>query len=83
VLGDSGVNLSLEFHTPKRLPDDWDAVQNFRLLAFVDWANVWIYQPIAPTRGLARLTSAGMGLSVLSAGERQYGSAAGGFQNGL
>ena len=65
VLGDSGINLSLEFLTPKLLPEDWEAVQNFRLLAFVDWANVWTYNPIEPTPDLAKLASTGIGLRML------------------
>ena len=65
LLGDSGINLSLEFQTPKLVPDDWEEVQNFRLLAFVDWANLWTYHPIAPTPGLAKLASTGMGLRML------------------
>ena len=65
LLGDSGVNLSLEFHTPKLVPNDWDDLQNLRLLAFIDWANLWTYQPLAPTPGLSQLASTGMGLRLL------------------
>ena len=42
VLGDDGINLSLEFYTPRLIPIDWEEVQNLRLFAFVDWANVLI-----------------------------------------
>jgi hemolysin activation/secretion protein len=62
LLGDHGINLSLELYTPKLLPEGWGKVQNFRLLAFVDWANLWTEQPIAPTPELTKLASTGLGL---------------------
>jgi len=65
LLGDHGINLSLEMHTPRLVPDDWQQVQNLRLLAFVDWANVWTINPIAPTPAQSKLASTGMGLRSL------------------
>ncbi|MCX7103550.1 MAG: BamA/TamA family outer membrane protein [Methylobacter sp.] len=62
LLGDHGVNLSFELHTPKLGPSDWEKVQNLRLLTFVDWANLWTFNPIAPTPGSTNLASAGMGV---------------------
>ena len=62
LLGDQGVNLSLELHTPKLAPADGEKLQNIRLLTFVDWANLWTHNPIAPTPGLTKLASAGMGM---------------------
>lgn len=62
LLGDHGVNLSLELHSPGLLPMDWESVQNFRLLTFFDWANLWTVAPIAPTPASAHLASAGIGL---------------------
>jgi len=62
LLGDHGVNLSLELQTPHLLPGDWDDSQNLRLLSFFDWANIWIDHPIAPTPATAHLASAGIGL---------------------
>ncbi len=65
LLGDHGINLSLELYTPKLVSEDWDTVENFRLLAFVDWVNLWTQQPIAPTPDLAKLASTGLGLRLL------------------
>ncbi len=61
-LGDHGINLSLELHSPRLLPSDWETVQNFRLLGFIDWAGLWIDSPLPPTPGYTELASAGMGL---------------------
>jgi len=61
VLGDNGLNLSMEVHTPKLLPGDWDSVQNFRALAFADWAGLWSSN-LPPTPSYATLASAGLGL---------------------
>ncbi len=62
LLGDHGVNLSMELHSPRLLPDDWEALQNMRLLTFFDWANLWTNAPIAPTPASALLASTGIGL---------------------
>jgi hemolysin activation/secretion protein len=62
LLGDQGVNLSLEFHTPRLVPSEWETVQNLRLLTFIDWANLWTNHVLAPTPGFTRLASAGMGM---------------------
>ncbi len=61
-LGDHGVNLSLELHSPQLLPTTWDAVQNFRALGFVDWAGLWTNDPLPPTEAYTELASAGLGL---------------------
>ncbi|MCQ8105762.1 BamA/TamA family outer membrane protein [Methylomonas sp. SURF-2] len=61
-LGDHGVNLSLELHTPKLVPADWDSVQNLRLLGFVDWAGLWTNDPLPPTEAYTELAAAGLGL---------------------
>lgn len=62
LLGDHGVNLSLELQTPHLLSGDWEDSQNLRLLTFFDWANIWIDNPIAPTPAAAHLASTGIGL---------------------
>jgi hemolysin activation/secretion protein len=62
LLGDHGVNLSLEVQTPHLLPSAWEESQNLRLLTFFDWANIWIENPIAPTPATAQLASTGIGL---------------------
>lgn len=61
LLGDQGVNLSVELQTPHLLPNDWVDSQNLRLLTFFDWANIWIINPIAPTPPTAQLASTGIG----------------------
>jgi hemolysin activation/secretion protein len=66
VLGDNGINLSLELYTPRLVPLEWEEIQNLRLFAFVDWANVWTYQPLPPTPALAKLASTGMGMRLLT-----------------
>ena len=60
-LGDHGANLSLELYSPKLAPDDWDSVQNLRILAFADWAALWTANQ-APTPEYYELASVGMGL---------------------
>lgn len=65
LLGDDGVNLSLELQSPKLLPDTWESAQNLRLLMFFDWANLWTIAPIAPTSASAQLASTGIGLRSL------------------
>ncbi|QSA99035.1 ShlB/FhaC/HecB family hemolysin secretion/activation protein [Methylococcus sp. EFPC2] len=61
-LGDDGLNLSLELQSPKHTPDAWEAVQNLRLLVFVDWGYLWVLDPLPGNPGAYRLASAGMGL---------------------
>lgn len=65
LLGDNGVNLSLEFYSPKLVGKELESVQNLRVFSFVDWANIWTYQPIAPTPGSSQLASTGVGLRML------------------
>lgn len=62
VLGDHGLNLGLELHGPSLFAQARDNVQNFRLLAFVDWATIRTMAPIAPTPSTVRLASFGAGL---------------------
>jgi len=62
LLGDHGVNLSVELQSPHLLPGKWEDSQNLRLLSFFDWANIWTNNPIAPTPATAHLASAGIGL---------------------
>ncbi|ATG90297.1 ShlB/FhaC/HecB family hemolysin secretion/activation protein [Methylomonas koyamae] len=62
LLGDHGVNLSLELYSPHLLPNDIDTAQNLRLLGFIDWAHLWTDAPIAPTPANETLAAAGIGL---------------------
>lgn len=61
LLGDHGANLSIELYTPKLVPSAWESVQNLRILAFADWAGLWINDPLPPTPAFAELASAGLG----------------------
>ena len=61
VLGDNGLNLSMELHSPKLFSNEWESVQNFRALAFAEWAGLWSSN-LAPTPANTFLASAGMGL---------------------
>ncbi len=61
-LGDHGVNLSLELHTPKLVPNAWEAIQNLRLLGFFDWAGLWTEDPLPPTEAFTELSAVGLGL---------------------
>jgi hemolysin activation/secretion protein len=65
LLGDNGVALSMELHSPKLVNKEIDSVQNLRVFSFVDWANIWTYQPIAPTPSSSQLASTGVGLRML------------------
>jgi hemolysin activation/secretion protein len=62
LLADEGVNLSVELYTPRLAPDDWESLQNLRLLTFFDWANLWTIAPLAPTLPISHLASSGVGL---------------------
>ena len=65
VLGDQGVNLSVELYTPRLAPDAWEIVQNLRLLTFFDWATLWTMAQIAPTPATTQLAAGGVGLRTL------------------
>ena len=65
LLGDNGVALSMELHSPKLVNKEVESVQNLRVFSFVDWANIWTYQPIAPTPSSSQLASTGVGLRML------------------
>lgn len=61
-LGDDGVNLSLEWHSPQLKPEGWDFAQNLRAHVFFDYAYLWIQDVLAPSPRYYRLASTGMGL---------------------
>jgi hemolysin activation/secretion protein len=62
-LGDDGVNLSAELYSPRLVPDDWaEQVQNLRLLAFYDWAYLWIRDALPGTPNHYQLAATGLGL---------------------
>jgi hemolysin activation/secretion protein len=61
-LGDDGVNLSVELHSPQLFPADWEQVQSLRALAFFDWAYLWIQQPLPQNPSYYHLAGTGLGL---------------------
>ncbi len=61
VLADEGVMGSMELYSPRLVPDDWNFINNFRLLAFADAANGWIKQASAGQDRSIALYSAGVG----------------------
>ncbi|WP_374088455.1 ShlB/FhaC/HecB family hemolysin secretion/activation protein [Methylomicrobium lacus] len=61
-LGDDGVNLSLELQSPMLKRQGWDAVDNLRLHAFMDYAYLWIQKPLEGNPDYYRLAGAGLGL---------------------
>lgn len=61
VLGDDGLNLSMELYSPRLLADTQEMVQNFRALAFADWAGLWASNQSVASE-YAQLASTGLGL---------------------
>jgi hemolysin activation/secretion protein len=61
-LGDNGVNLSTELHSPNLFPANWgDVFQNLRALTFVDWGYLWVQQPLSGSPSYYKLASTGAG----------------------
>jgi hemolysin activation/secretion protein len=62
-LADNGVSGSLELYSPRLVPDDWENTKDFRLLAFVDGAELWLLDNVTPTTpSHSSLASTGLGL---------------------
>jgi hemolysin activation/secretion protein len=61
-LGDDGINLSIELHSPQLKPKSWDFAQNLRAHVFFDYAYLWIQDVLAPNPSYYRLAGTGMGL---------------------
>jgi hemolysin activation/secretion protein len=61
-LGDDGINLSLELHSPSLLPDSLEFAQDLRVLAFFDWAYLWILDPLPQQPKSYQLAATGVGL---------------------
>jgi hemolysin activation/secretion protein len=62
VLGDHGVNASLELYSPPLEPANWDFVQSLRALIFTEGAKLWVVKPLPGTPREYELASAGAGL---------------------
>jgi hemolysin activation/secretion protein len=61
-LGDNGVNLSAELHSPSLVPAGWGWLDYFRALTFFDWAYLWIQQPLPQNPSYYQLAATGLGL---------------------
>ncbi|MDP2030732.1 MAG: ShlB/FhaC/HecB family hemolysin secretion/activation protein [Thiobacillus sp.] len=62
ALGDEGFNLTLEGRTPNFARHLTDALDDLRLLAFVDGGNVYIQQPLPSQKANFTLAGTGIGL---------------------
>jgi hemolysin activation/secretion protein len=64
ALGDNGLNISMEIYTPKLLMSDWEKLENFRALAFAEWAGIWSRNMglLPPQNTHFSLASTGLGL---------------------
>jgi hemolysin activation/secretion protein len=65
VLGDDGVNASLELYSPDLGTLGPEGLNELRFLAFADVARVWIRSPLPGTAGSYELVSAGVGFRSL------------------
>ena len=61
-LGDDGVNLSIELHSPRLVPLEWEAFNNIRALTFFDWGYLWIKEPLPLNPSWYHLAATGVGL---------------------
>lgn len=60
-LGDHGLNLSMEWQSPAWQSADW-MIQNLRTHVFLDYAHLWIRQPLAGNPADYQLLGTGVGL---------------------
>jgi hemolysin activation/secretion protein len=65
VLGDDGVNASLELYGPDLRRLGLEGLDELRFLAFTDAARVWVRSPLRGTPGTYELVSAGAGFRSL------------------
>lgn len=61
-LGDDGVNLSVEWQSPKLVPDSWEFSQELRAHSFIDYAYLNIQSPLPGNPDHYVLAGAGVGL---------------------
>ena len=62
ALADDGVTASLEWYSPRLVPNDWDDVDKFRALAFLDAGKGWIMSALPGNANHVALAGAGVGL---------------------
>ena len=61
-LGDDGLNVSLELHSPQWQAKSWDVAHALRAHLFFDYASLWIDQALAPSPSTYQLAGTGAGL---------------------
>ncbi|MFK5950122.1 MAG: ShlB/FhaC/HecB family hemolysin secretion/activation protein [Methylococcales bacterium] len=61
ALADDGVMGSIELYSPRLTPNDWDFINNFKLLIFADAAKGWIKQALPGQESRIALYSSGVG----------------------
>ncbi|MCQ8103514.1 BamA/TamA family outer membrane protein [Methylomonas sp. SURF-2] len=62
ALADDGITGSLELYSPRLAPNDWEKVDNLRLLWFVDGGRGWLVDALPGNEDNIALASTGMGL---------------------
>jgi hemolysin activation/secretion protein len=61
ALGDNGISLGAEIRTP-RLIDNVSAIDDFRLLSFIEWARLRVQDALPDQQNSIELAGAGLGL---------------------
>lgn len=61
-LADEALMGSLELHSPRLFPQDWEFTKDLRLLAFIDGAKLWNMEALPGTPSQASLAGTGLGL---------------------
>ncbi len=61
-LGDDGLNVSLELHSPQWQAKSWDVAHALRAHLFFDYASLWIDHALAPSPSTYQLAGTGVGL---------------------
>lgn len=62
ALSDDGVTASLEWYSPRLVPDEWDEFDKMRALVFVDAGKGWIVDALPGNANEMALASTGVGL---------------------
>lgn len=62
ALADDGVTASLEWYSPRLVPDDWDEFDRMRALLFLDGGKGWIIDALPGNSNEMALASTGVGL---------------------
>lgn len=62
ALADDGVTASMELHSPRLAPDEWDYVDSMKALLFLDGGRGWLIDALPGNAENIALAGAGMGL---------------------